>query len=994
MSVIKEESMIRTRFGRARGLRALLVCLAALIGATVLPGAVSANTYTVSSCNNGVNHAWAPYWSGGSSNVTMGANCPGQYAPGNPAIQYNSGLFVRNISNTSYTPAGGYGGIVLTAPPGNSLASISGDWWVTRLAGSGFYSAMLAAPGIVAGCGADSRLCGAYLTGQVVSLGGSSTLKVEVGCVNPAPGCAANNQNDAIFEVYRADVVINDNTRPSVSPSGSLWTGSWISGAKTVTLNAGDGADGIQRNDLNIDGQTVASQGHGCDYTYVTPCPTSTGDAFTYDTHQLSDGSHAVQAATYDAAWLGSAANGTINVDNHAPDMSSTPVTVAQGTDWTPANGFDLSWTNPDGQAAPIVKAHYSVCQAGSSTTCSVTDGEVAGADAHSISDISLPDPGNYVVRVWLEDAAGNVNSGLASLPVHLKWDPTVPGQAEAAHRNGWLNAREAEAYPQVISLTDGANIGPSGLLGYSISTDGSNPDATVEAWGTKPTYTINDLPEGRTIVKARAVSGARVPSEDIGQTEVDVDKTKPEVSVSGNPDPGQWQRGAVNLAIAGSDQTALSGMQGADLAHGETIPQGAYIEYRLDGAAAVEVPGDHVEGISTESASIPVSADGQHTLTFRAVDFAGNESAEKTAQFKIDQTAPEFVAFEGQDPAHPTTISVAAVDRTSGVAGGVIEMRRQGTSAWTDLPTRLAGDHLVASVDDSNLSPGAYEFRAKARDVAGNETVSRHRRDGSVEVLTAPFRFNTKMGAGIVDPSAKKHQTKKLSAKCRRSKRCVARARKRRAAAKRRAAKNPARSLEGTKSTMTVPFGKSALVKGTLLSIDGVPIASQPIDVYQRLDAAGQQMTRIATVWSNAAGQFDYHAPKGASRTIRFQFDGTEVLHPAAAEVKLVVPASSTLKANKHRVQNGSSVRFSGRIGRPVVDGLKIIDLQAFYRNKWRTFATPRTDKDGAWKYTYRFEATSGVVTYKFRVRVRREASYPYKLGYSKVVKVTVTGR
>jgi hypothetical protein len=31
--------------------------------------------------------------------------------------------------------------------------------------------------------------------------------------------------------------------------------------------------------------------------------------------------------------------------------------------------------------------------------------------------------------------------------------------------------------------------------------------------------------------------------------------------------------------------------------------------------------------------------------------------------------------------------------------------------------------------------------------------------------------------------------------------------------------------------------------------------------------------------------------------------------------------------------------------------------------------------------------------VTYKFRVRIRREASYPYELGYSKVTKVTVRG-
>src|SRR5436190_607948 len=167
MSEIKEELMKRKPFGR-RGLRALLVSAAALAGAIPLPAAASANTYTVSSCNNGVNHAWAPYWNSGVSNITLGAACPGEYAPGKPSILYNQGLFVRNISNTSYTPPGTYGGLRLTAPGGNSLASISGDWWVTRAAGSGFYAAILGDWSRIDGCWACSCLCGADLKGRFV----------------------------------------------------------------------------------------------------------------------------------------------------------------------------------------------------------------------------------------------------------------------------------------------------------------------------------------------------------------------------------------------------------------------------------------------------------------------------------------------------------------------------------------------------------------------------------------------------------------------------------------------------------------------------------------------------------------------------------------------------------------------------------------------------------------------------------------------------------
>jgi hypothetical protein len=922
----------------------------------------------------------------------MGAACPGQFAPGNPGITYNSGIFVRNVSNTSYSSSGSAGGVALTAPGGNTLARVAGDWWVTRTTNTGFYSLMYGDSAPLSGCPAGATLCGANLIGMDLALNGAHQLRVEVGCSNPAPGCYAANANQAIFEIYRADVVVNDNTAPTVSPVGSLWTGAWMSGTKNIIVSGSDNADGIQRNELTIDGHVVAGQSHDCDFTYVTPCASSANDAFTFDTHQLSDGSHSIQAVTYDAAWLPSTRDGGINVDNHAPDMSQTGVSVTQGEDWTPSNGFDLSWSNPDGQAAPIVKAHYSVCEAASPTTCSVSDGEAAGSDVHSLSGIQVPAAGNYVVRVWLEDAAGNVNSGLASLPVHLKYDPTVPGAAEPAHRNGWVNAHEASAYPQRVALMQGAVKGPSGIKGYAVTSDGSKPGATVTVPGLDATFTVNDLPEGRNLIKARAISGAGVPAadSDIGQTEVDVDKTKPEVSVSGNPDPGQWLRSPVTLAITGTDQANLSGMRGS-LPSDPEDTDGGYLEYRLDGSSAHTVRGDDVDGINVKTRPVSVTNDGSHNLTYKAVDFAGNESAEKTVQFKIDQTAPELVAFEAQDPTHPTALSVAVSDRTSGIADGVIQMRKQGSDSWTNLPTTLAGDHLATTVDDTHLTPGAYEFQAKVRDVAGNEAVSNHRRDGSSEVLTAPFRFNTRMAAGIVRPKAKTHKPKKASAKCRRSKKCMAKVRRQRAAERKRAAKK--KPLAGTVSTMTVPFGKSELVKGSLLSSEGQPIASQPIDVYQQLDATGQQIVRIGTLRTNAAGQFDYHAPKGASRTIRFQFDGTETLHPATAQVKLLVPASSTLKVNKHAVRNGQSVRFSGRIGRPVAKGLKIMDLQAFYRHKWRTFATPRATPKGDWHFTYRFEATSGVVTYKFRVRVRREASYPYRLGYSKVTRVTVRG-
>jgi hypothetical protein len=986
--------MNRRLFARPRrGARAIGLCLAAVIAAMLLPSAAKANTYPVRTCNDsgGPNHAWAQYHSSGNTNLAFPVGCPN--GDTTSAGNTNQGMVVRSIANGLATPNGALGGWKLTAPGGNTLSSISLSDWIARDNAHGFYSMLLDDFTGREGCWNGSTIC-AYVNGyHTVPLSGSRAVRMEVGCLNVG-GCLDNGSGTGgIFALYRATVTVNDNTTPSAAPSGSLWTAAWQRGVRSIGVTGSDTADGIQANQVVIDGKEILRQDHGCDFTYVSPCVGTVSDSWNYDTSQLSDGAHSIQANTYDAGWLGNTAPGTIFVDNHAPDMSQATVAVAQGADWTSSNSFDLSWTNPSGQAAPIGAAHYSVCQAADTSNCSVGDGRVAGNDIHSLNNLQVPAAGDYVVRVWLEDSVGNANSGMSSVPVHLRYDPTAPGLSAPAHRNGWINAQEAKTMPQRVKLDPRAQVGPSGIKGYSVTSDGSTPDNVVNAVGPDATITLNDLPEGKNIIKARAISGALVPAadSDIGITEVDVDKTAPDSSLIGAPDPSQWQRGPVALALIGADQANLSTMQGADLAH-QQIKEGGYIEYRLDGSPAQDAPAENVIGLNVENTPLIVSTDGAHTITYKAVDRAGNESAEKTVQFKIDQTAPELAAFEAQDPSQPATMRVAVADRTSGVAGGVIEMREQGSDSWTDLPTQLDGDHLVANVDDSKLTAGLYEFQVRVRDNARNETVSNRRRDGRPEVLAAPFRFDTRMAAGIVKPGAKKAKPKKVSATCRRSKKCMSRVRKQRAAAKKKA--QALKPLTGTVSSTTVPYGKSALVKGTLESSDGMPIARQPVDVYQRLDASGQQLVRIATLRTNGAGQFDYHAPKGTSRTIKFQFDGTDALHPASAQVKVLVPASSTLRANRHFVMNGQTVRFSGRIGRPVVDGLKIIDLQAFYRGKWRTFATPRTTAKGTWKYTYRFEATAGLVNYRFRVRIRREASYPYQLGYSRPMTVTVRGR
>jgi hypothetical protein len=91
--------------------------------------------------------------------------------------------------------------------------------------------------------------------------------------------------------------------------------------------------------------------------------------------------------------------------------------------------------------------------------------------------------------------------------------------------------------------------------------------------------------------------------------------------------------------------------------------------------------------------------------------------------------------------------------------------------------------------------------------------------------------------------------------------------------------------------------------------------------------------------------------------------------------------------------VAQGGRVRFSGRLGlrfaRAPQAG-KLVDLQAFDRGRWRTFATARArGSKGTWRSTYRFGKSPG--RYRVRLRIRREAVFPYDLAYSKSIAVRV---
>jgi len=93
------------------------------------------------------------------------------------------------------------------------------------------------------------------------------------------------------------------------------------------------------------------------------------------------------------------------------------------------------------------------------------------------------------------------------------------------------------------------------------------------------------------------------------------------------------------------------------------------------------------------------------------------------------------------------------------------------------------------------------------------------------------------------------------------------------------------------------------------------------------------------------------------------------------------------------HRVRNGGSVTFKGRlIGGPGRAETPVV-LEAVGRNarKRVPVATLRTAPRGRFRFRYRFLRSFAPFTYRFRARLIPQASYPYAGGSSRVVIVRI---
>jgi hypothetical protein len=331
----------------------------------------------------------------------------------------------------------------------------------------------------------------------------------------------------------------------------------------------------------------------------------------------------------------------------------------------------------------------------------------------------------------------------------------------------------------------------------------------------------------------------------------------------------------------------------------------------------------------------VPCPATPSGTFTLAGVGDGNHDvSVVATDAAGNSSTQAAKVALDANPPAVTLsratghTIRVRLADGASGVAGGGIEVRDSTGAPFRSLPTTLKGSMLSAKLDHGRAS--RIGIRVSAADNAGNAIAGQ-----LVEMKLSHVR----------------------------------------------------------RGRVSLRYNRGITITGSLRTRDGVTVTGQPIQVQQTVRQTGASSQLVQTLATDARGRCSFRAAAGPSRRLRFSFPGGGDALPRARAASVFVHATSTIHASPRVISEGGRVRFFGRLGlrfARIPRGGKLVDLQAFDRGRWRTFATARArGSKGAWSSTYRFGKSPG--TYRVRLRIRREAVFPYDLGYSRSVTVRV---
>lgn len=156
------------------------------------------------------------------------------------------------------------------------------------------------------------------------------------------------------------------------------------------------------------------------------------------------------------------------------------------------------------------------------------------------------------------------------------------------------------------------------------------------------------------------------------------------------------------------------------------------------------------------------------------------------------------------------------------------------------------------------------------------------------------------------------------------------------------------------------------------------VELRQQPTDL-------GSKPVSLATVTTDAKGDWKFLVPKGPSRTLTvgYRSYSKDLAFTTQVQFHETVAAGIKLSAPK-RAHPGVAFTFLGSLaGGYIPRGGALVSLEIYYGGEWREIALLHTGRLGHFHYRYTF-AEIGVSTFRFRAQTPAIVGYPFAAGAS----------
>ena len=449
---------------------------------------------------------------------------------------------------------------------------------------------------------------------------------------------------------------VNPGATPTASATGANVTVSWAA----TTLANGQPVSGYRVK--RYDASTSAAQPvlAGCTGTLTTTSCVEAG---------VPDGSWRYSVTPVLAAnWQGaeSAKSATVTIDTTAP---AAPVFTGISSD-TGGSATDRITSTASQTLTGTAEAGSTVTvRRGATVLGTVT---ANGSGVFNLGPVTLT-AGANTFTATATDVAGNTSVASASFVVTLDtvepFSVVISPSDSAWHTSGTWTVTANDALSGVAQVSYRVDAGAFANLAASNGAPVS-PPALSEGVHTVYAY-------------ATDLAGKTTSATPVSAT-VKVDTTKPTAAITLAPTGSGGWRLSGSASITGSDATS-----GVD-----------HVEYQIDSGSLVTIA-------SGATFTVP---DGTHSITYRAVDVAGNVGDNVTVSgVKVDSVKPQSTVSPASSTAwrNSSTVTLSATDVTSGVAS--IGYKLDGAATYTTYSGPLT------------LADGTHTLVFRAVDAAGN---------------------------------------------------------------------------------------------------------------------------------------------------------------------------------------------------------------------------------------------------------------------------------